>query len=611
MAQDKMLQEAIIAIANGQRKRGRDLLTRLLRANQTNPDYWLWMSSVVDSHKERVYCLQSVMRLDPQNPIARQGLVLHGALTPAPGKAPTPFTNRTWTLAEEDLAKSGRTRRITSVVALVGVGVIILGLILTGIIAPSYLPGGLFSASALTVTPVFEALSETATSLPTNTPPSSPKQNLKGPLPLWMLLEATYTPTPLYVDTPHPVNEAYRAGLRAFKEDDVNGMLSYMQQAVDQEPNLADAHYYVGEAYRLLGMPEKALGAYQQALEVNPSFAPAYLGRARLQPLLDPDVDPLEDLNLAIELDPMLAEAYLDRASYWIEQDEVESALQDLDQALELAPDSAQAYLSLAELHWVAGENELALKAAYQAYHLDKTMLPVYLMLGELFLEAGNPRVAHHFLEIYLQYDQQDPQAWAYQGQAQYLLDEDLSAAMQSFDKALAIREDLFSALYYRGMIYLERGEGQMAVNDLFAARAIDRDSLAASLGLARALLMAERTNDAKSQFLFTLGMAEDDRQRAEVYYYRALALESIGEFKEAGRDWLALLALPADVVPQEWLDTAQEHLILLTPTATATPTPKVGTATPTSTPPSPTPTRTPSPTARRTPLPPASSLEP
>ena len=58
MADDKMLQEAIEAVANGQRERARDLLTRLLRANQANPKYWLWMSSVVDTTKERVYCLQ-------------------------------------------------------------------------------------------------------------------------------------------------------------------------------------------------------------------------------------------------------------------------------------------------------------------------------------------------------------------------------------------------------------------------------------------------------------------------------------------------------------------------------------------------------------------------
>ena len=49
-----MLREALEAIARGQRERARDLLTGLLRAGQANPAYWLWMSAVVDTSKERV-----------------------------------------------------------------------------------------------------------------------------------------------------------------------------------------------------------------------------------------------------------------------------------------------------------------------------------------------------------------------------------------------------------------------------------------------------------------------------------------------------------------------------------------------------------------------------
>lgn len=76
MADDKMLEEAIKAVAKGQRHRARDLLTRLLKTNQANPQYWLWMSSVVDSAKERSYCLKNVLRLDPGNRAAKLGLVL-------------------------------------------------------------------------------------------------------------------------------------------------------------------------------------------------------------------------------------------------------------------------------------------------------------------------------------------------------------------------------------------------------------------------------------------------------------------------------------------------------------------------------------------------------
>ena len=80
MAVDVMLHEAVDAIRRGQRARARDLLTRLLRADQKNPQYWLWMSSVVESSNEQIYCLNSVLKADPHNQSARQGLVLLGAL---------------------------------------------------------------------------------------------------------------------------------------------------------------------------------------------------------------------------------------------------------------------------------------------------------------------------------------------------------------------------------------------------------------------------------------------------------------------------------------------------------------------------------------------------
>ena len=96
MAEDKMLQEAIEAVAKGQSERARDLLTRLLRANQTNPKYWLWMSSVVDTTKERVYCLQKVLHLDPENRAAHLGMVL-GGISPADERLqPLPVTPRSW-----------------------------------------------------------------------------------------------------------------------------------------------------------------------------------------------------------------------------------------------------------------------------------------------------------------------------------------------------------------------------------------------------------------------------------------------------------------------------------------------------------------------------------
>ncbi|MCX8024749.1 MAG: hypothetical protein N3A60_06075, partial [Thermanaerothrix sp.] len=80
MVDDQILTEVRNALAQGQRARARDLLTRLLRRDPNQPEYWLWMSAAVETPKERLYCLREVLRLDPDNLDARRGLILMGAL---------------------------------------------------------------------------------------------------------------------------------------------------------------------------------------------------------------------------------------------------------------------------------------------------------------------------------------------------------------------------------------------------------------------------------------------------------------------------------------------------------------------------------------------------
>jgi hypothetical protein len=79
---DDMFDEAVQALKDGQRLRAKDLLTRLIKTDQSKPDYWLWMSAAVDSEKEQVFCLQNVLKLDPNSVAARRGLVVLGAMRP-------------------------------------------------------------------------------------------------------------------------------------------------------------------------------------------------------------------------------------------------------------------------------------------------------------------------------------------------------------------------------------------------------------------------------------------------------------------------------------------------------------------------------------------------
>src|SRR5512135_1221790 len=100
-AVDTMFEDAVDALRQGERARGKEILTRLLKADQGNPNYWIWMSAAVDSAKERIYCLETALKLDPANVTAKRGLVLLGGLAPDENIQPFPLNRpRPW---EDDL----------------------------------------------------------------------------------------------------------------------------------------------------------------------------------------------------------------------------------------------------------------------------------------------------------------------------------------------------------------------------------------------------------------------------------------------------------------------------------------------------------------------------
>ena len=97
MADDVVLQEAVDALRDGNKARAREMLTELIKHDQNNVEYWVWLSGAMETPKEKVYCLQTAIKLDPENVAAKRGLTLLGVL-PADENVP-PFSlnrPRTW-----------------------------------------------------------------------------------------------------------------------------------------------------------------------------------------------------------------------------------------------------------------------------------------------------------------------------------------------------------------------------------------------------------------------------------------------------------------------------------------------------------------------------------
>jgi tetratricopeptide (TPR) repeat protein len=591
MAQDKMYKAALEAIDQGQTARARDLFTRLLRSDSSKAEYWLWMSTLVDSIQERIYCLESALRVDPDNEAAKRGLIILGARQAGKDVTPVPPIKRNW---EKELATvteppksifqriwDNRTLRFASliVVALI-FGSLILSIV-NGLRQKPEQEVVVFKVSPFPT----QTLEPSLTPSPTRTfAVRSPTPSYIGATPLWMFLPETYTPVPIYVNTPHPVTEGYRAGLNAYEKSDWSSMLAFMDQAATAEPNSPDIYYYIAEAYRRSGRYQDAVVAYNQALALNPQFAPGYLGRALAYEKIDPAADIEGELTYAIEFDPYYADAYLNRARVRIKHNNPASAMDDLHAVDSIFPNNPMVYVLLAQAFLELNDPASAMQNAQIGYELDKTSLPAYLTLAKVFQARNDSLHTIQYIETYLSYVTDDAEGWAIKTQAEYQIGNFIEALAAS-DRALAVDEENAQSWYYRGIIHLDQGDTRTAVNELVNAVNFDPENFAYNIALAKALWADDRLAQAIRQFEGAELLAVNNRQLAEVYYGRARVYEQATDLTKAQQDWELLLALPPEQIPAYWRTVAQEHLNVInpaTPTETYTSTPiLIETATP------------------------------
>ncbi len=589
-----MYQEALRAIENGERARARDLLTRLLKANPNQAEYWLWMSAVVETRKERIYCLKETLRLDPQNVAAKRGLIMLGQLAPDPKLVvPLQSQRRNWENTLPKIKSREQPKAPISFRQVFLFGSAFVVLVATIVFA-------IISTRPRVEAPVAERplFPATATEAPTPTFGfSTAAKTPVGPTPLWMFLQATYTPTPLYVNTPH-ISESYNTALRALGRGQYDQMTLYLDQAITLQPQAADLFYYKGEAYRLQGKYSQANESYKQALALNPDFAPAYLGQARVAMAVSPDnaKSAQASLEKALQLDPQLYEARLELAMLALQRGDGKGALAELEEVSRQVPSSVLLYYYRAQAYRLMGELEQALRDAERANQMDVTFLDGYRLVGEIALLLGETEKALSALNTYLTYQPDDAQALAWLGSG-YAASGQTDQAFQIFDQAIQKDSRSFEAYFRRGMLYLEQNDLEAALNDLNKAVQLNGRSYPARIALGRAFLLQGQDRNAYQQFASAEGLAQDDNDRAGVYYWRAQVLERIGESRVAIRDWQALLDLPENAVPAEWRTMAEERLkTLITPTMTKVPT---RTRVPTDTR---VPTRTPVPTNTRQP---------
>ena len=591
MTEEKTLRRVKKALEKGDRYKAREVLSQVLKTNEYRPEYWLWMSAVAETQRERVYCLKKVWDLDPGNPAAKSGLIMLGEFEPD-DVSPVPPQKRNWKDELEDLTKREKKDKDKQVfspqhwLTFAAAGGIVILLLLTAIFFPR--TGSLFSPK-LTVTPY--TWTPTSGLLPAGEGVLTSTPSDRSPI--GHSLQATYTPTPFYVNTPHPGYGSYQEGMKAYERGDFRSMLTYLKLAEDQL-DTPDILYLVGEAHRHLGQLGEAKDYYQRALKKDPSFSPPYLGQALVDLIVNPDADVMEDLDKAIAFDKKFGQAYIQRANQRLQNGDFQGALADAKKAVEHLPNSHLAHLYRARAYLALGQPQKAYIDGDIALEADINYVPTYLTMGRIYLALGDTGAASSMLGKYDVYaDQKPPRFYFATGEAYYKSGENEEKALEFLNMGLERDPSKLEAYLYRGLIYLKQRDTEKAIQDLSRVLKEKPGHYLAAFSLGKAYYQNGNYQDALSQFNAAEEDAASDDQRAPVYYWRATTYEKMGSPSSARPDWQRIVDLPSGMIPDDWLSQAS---VRLTPSPTPSPTLTLT--------PSPAPTLTPSPTPTITPTP-------
>ncbi len=220
-------------------------------------------------------------------------------------------------------------------------------------------------------------------------------------------------------------------GLTAYQKGKYEDALKHYDQAIDINPQFAEAYNNRGITKDRLGRHEEAIADYDQATRINPQFAEAYYNRGTTKDVLGRHEEAIANYDQAIRINPQYAQAYYNRGNAKDVLGRHEEAIADYDQAIRINPQYAQAYCNRGTTKLALGQYDEAIADYDQAIRI-------------------NPRFA---------------QAYYNRGNAKGMLGR-YEEAIANFNEAIRIKPQFAEAYYNRGNANKEIGEYEKARAD-------------------------------------------------------------------------------------------------------------------------------------------------
>jgi Tfp pilus assembly protein PilF len=180
-------------------------------------------------------------------------------------------------------------------------------------------------------------------------------------------------------------------GLQYFEEQQMEEALRELRQAIQLDPNNADAHFYLGGLYHALRAYTTSIQEYKEVLRINPHYPKIHTAAANVYYERG-----LKAWGRAVKLD---------RVTYWLPDTLRQLPFKDRGELLELIDGyqdklradtvDAETFSKLSQAYYV-----LAVEEYHRAVQADSTDTTAQLYLGLTYSEQGYPYKAMAQYEI-------------------------------------------------------------------------------------------------------------------------------------------------------------------------------------------------------------------